>query len=140
MILSLNHKTLNILNHSIRNLLKHFCHDCAELMESVVVDWVHQLNVDVISNKNLAFWSIFSNISANILNSSSSSLMNKPALKCLELSNTELNRVLTTSRHSLMSQWSGISFHLHFTCSAVKLYSIMNQNVEHRIFNARLIF
>ena len=114
-----------MLDHSIINLLKHFCHDCAKLMKSVVVDWVHQLNMGAINYKNLAFWSIFSSISANILNSSSSSLMNKPALKCPELSNTELKRVLTTSKHSLMSLWSGISFHWHFTCSAVNNIWIM---------------
>ena len=43
-ILSLSHQAIQILHHSIVNLLKHFCHDFTELMESVVVDWVHQLN------------------------------------------------------------------------------------------------
>ena len=51
MIRSIYLSTLQMLDYLVNSLLKHFRHDCAELMESVIFDWVHQLNIEVIIYK-----------------------------------------------------------------------------------------
>ena len=68
----------------------------------------------------LALLSIFASLSVCILNSSSKFLMYFLALMLLEFSLIEVNKVLTTSSHSITSFLSGTSSHLHLTCKAVK--------------------